>query len=235
MAAARSGSFAECGSGDGEALLSSSLLFSPLTFSCPRAPFSAPGQHHPAGALQGSRRAGLMVRLLTGDPGSSPEAAFSEIPLCPGGGSREKETREAPWLLVSRWLRISRGRELGAEECVPAMLRNGALPPEALCGRLSLSRSSRGPFRSGPGKWRHHEAPPVTLMKGPVFLLSCGRTGAGLRPGSSGRCPLCPPWKEPAARFGLWEPGLAFHLSSRLVLLFRRSGKARCSSLRSCS
>ena len=43
------------------------------------------------------------------------------MPLCPGGGSREKETREAPWLLVSRWLRISRGREL--EECVPAMLR----------------------------------------------------------------------------------------------------------------
>jgi len=33
------------------------------------------------------------VRLLTGDPGSSPDAAFSEIPLCPGGGFREKETR----------------------------------------------------------------------------------------------------------------------------------------------
>ena len=58
----------------------------------------------------------------------------------------------------------------------------------------------------------------MTLMKGPVFLLSCGRTGAGLRPGSSGRCPLCPPWKEPAARFGLWEPGFAFHLSSRPML-----------------
>ena len=127
-------SFAEGGSGDGEALLSSSLLFSPLTFSCPRAPFSAPGQHHPAGALQGSRRAGLMVRLLTGDPGSSPEAAFSEIPLCPGGGSREKETREAPWLLVSRWLRISRGRELS---CEPS--------PSLLIFRLtSFSASSGG-------------------------------------------------------------------------------------------
>ena len=115
-------------------LLFSSLLFSPLTFSCPRAPFSAPGQHHPAGALQGSRRAGLMVRLLTGDPGSSPEAAFSEIPLCPGGGSREKETREAPWLLVSRWLRISRGRELS---CEPS--------PSLLIFRLtSFSASSGG-------------------------------------------------------------------------------------------
>ena len=134
IAASRSGSFAEGVWGDGEALLSSSLLFSPLTFSCPRAPFSAPGQHHPAGALQGSRRAGLMVRLLTGDPGSSPEAAFSEIPLCPGGGSREKETREAPWLLVSRWLRISRGRELS---CEPS--------PSLLIFRLtSFSASSGG-------------------------------------------------------------------------------------------
>jgi len=123
---------------------------------------------------------------LTGDLVSSPEAAFSEIPLCPGGGSREKDPRETHWL----WYRVG---ESGAVSRLPhfsssasphlrllrripdagsgsgglsAIFRKArALLPEALCGRLSLSRSSRGPFRSGPGKRRHHEAPTVTLMK----------------------------------------------------------------------
>ena len=86
-------------------------------------------------------------------------------------------------------------------------------------GRVFLFRGSRGPFRSGPGKRRHHEAPPVTLMKEPCLpsLLRMG-FGAWMRLGSSGHCPLCLPLKEPAARFGLWEPGFTFHLSSRPML-----------------
>ena len=59
----------------------------------------------------------------------------------------------------------------------------------------------------------------MTLMKEPCLpsLMRAG-PGAGLRLGSSGRCPLCLPLKEPAARFSLWEQGFPFHLSSWLVL-----------------
>ena len=48
------------------------------------------------------------------------------------------------------------------------------LPPEALCGRLSLSRSSRVPFRSWPGTRRGEEAPTVTLMKESASLCPLG-------------------------------------------------------------
>lgn len=48
-----------------------------------------------------------LVRLLTGDPVSSPEAACSEMPLCPGGFSRE-----------ARWLRYRAG-ESGAVSRLP--------------------------------------------------------------------------------------------------------------------
>ena len=56
-------------------------------------------------------------------------------------------------------------------------------------------------------------------MKEPCLpsLLRMG-FGAWMRLGSSGHCPLCLPLKEPAARFGLWEPGFTFHLSSRPML-----------------
>ena len=83
----------------------------------------------------------------------------------------------------------------------------------------SLFPGARGAHSApGPGQARGGGSD-RDLMKESAFHLSSGRTGAGLRPGSSGRCPLSPAaWKEPAARFSLWDPGFAFHLSSRPVL-----------------
>lgn len=69
------------------------------------------------------------VRRQTGDPVSSPEAAFSEMPLCPGGCSRE-----------ARWLRVSRGRERSSEPS-PSLL---------IFGLTSFSASSGG---SGSRQW----------------------------------------------------------------------------------
>ena len=74
------------------------------------------------------------VRRQTGDPVSSPEAAFSEIPLCPGGCSLEAHPREA------RWLRVSRGRERSSEPS-PSLL---------IFGLTSFSASSGG---SGSRQW----------------------------------------------------------------------------------
>lgn len=89
IAASRSGSFAEGIWGDGEALLSSPLLSPSLV--CGRlSPHSGSIIRQERSGEAGGKSG---VRLLTGDPGSSPDAAFSEIPLCPGGGFREKETR----------------------------------------------------------------------------------------------------------------------------------------------
>ena len=48
-----------------------------------------------------------------------------------------------------------------------------ALPHEALCGRLSLSRSSRGQFRSGPGQARGGGSA-RDLMKESAFLCPLG-------------------------------------------------------------
>ena len=69
------------------------------------------------------------------------------MPLCPGGGSREKETREAPWLLVSRWLRISRGREL----VCAGHVEEGALLPEAFWGGSFFSGAPGDHSALGPG------------------------------------------------------------------------------------
>ena len=72
---------------------------SPILFSSLLAPFSPSDIIRQERCREADGKPG--VRLLTGDHVSSPEAAFSEMPLCPGGGSRE-----------ARWLRYRAGERV---------------------------------------------------------------------------------------------------------------------------
>ena len=200
IAASRSGSFGEGGREDGEALLFSSLVRGRLSL-----PRTSSGRSV-AGKLTGRP----WVRRQTGDPVSSPEAAFSEMPLCPGGCSLEAHPREARWLryrsgesgAVSRLPHVSssasphlrlirriREQAVDQEGCRPCSGRRGRCRLKPYAGG-SLFPGARGAHSApGPGQARGGGSDRYAY-EGVRLPLSSGRTGAGLRPGSSGRCPL---------------------------------------------
>ena len=113
---------------------------SPILFSSLRASFS------PSDIIRQERYGEAdgkpLVRLPTGDPVSSPEAAFSEMPLCPGGCSRE-----------ARWLRYRAG-DRGAVSCLPHFSSSTSPhspPPPEDPGRGQWIRRADGHFQEGAG------------------------------------------------------------------------------------
>ena len=115
---------------------------------------------------------------------------------------------------------------------MPAMLRNWALPPEAFWGGPLFPGAPGAHSALGPGQARGGGSD-RDAYEGVRLPLSSGRTGAGLRPGSSGRCPLpslsCCLERAVSAFFALGA-GLCFPSQFPACALFRRSGKERGSS-----